>query len=57
VVPETGAREDYGGSGAGYTPALAVWALTVVVAGLVLCVGAGLRSHRHEYDVRAMSCT
>jgi uncharacterized protein YuzE len=47
-----GMHAEHGHAWLGYTPALAVWALTVVVAGLVLCVGAGLRGHRHEYDVR-----
>jgi uncharacterized protein YuzE len=53
-VPSTGweLHAEHGHAWLGYTPALAVWALTVVVAGLVLCVGAGLRGHRHEYDVR-----
>jgi hypothetical protein len=30
----------------GYTPALAIWGLTLVFAGLLLCVGAGLRGRR-----------
>jgi hypothetical protein len=30
----------------GYTPAIAVWALALVLAGLVLWVGQGLRGHR-----------
>jgi hypothetical protein len=30
----------------GYTPALAVWLLALLVAGLLLCVGDGLRGHR-----------
>lgn len=30
----------------GYTPALLVWGLALVVAGLLLCVGQGLRGHR-----------
>jgi len=30
----------------GYTPALAVWALALVVAGLLLCVGDGLKGRR-----------
>jgi hypothetical protein len=30
----------------GYTPAIVIWALTLVVAGLLLCVGDGLRGRR-----------
>jgi hypothetical protein len=30
----------------GYTPALAVWGLALLVAGLLLCIGGGLRGHR-----------
>jgi hypothetical protein len=30
----------------GYTPAIVIWALTLVVAGLLLCVGEGLRGRR-----------
>jgi hypothetical protein len=30
----------------GYTPALAIWGLTLVFVGLLLCVGAGLRGRR-----------
>ena len=30
----------------GYTPAIVIWALALVLAGLVLCVGVGLRGRR-----------
>jgi hypothetical protein len=41
-----GMHSEHGHAWLGYTPALALWGLAVVVAGLVLCVGAGLRGHR-----------
>jgi hypothetical protein len=41
-----GVHAEHGHAWLGYTPALALWGLTVVVAGLVLCVGQGLRGHR-----------
>jgi hypothetical protein len=41
-----GMHAEHGHAWLGYTPALAVWGLTVVVAGLVLCVGEGLRGRR-----------
>jgi hypothetical protein len=41
-----GMHAEQGHAWLGYTPALALWALTVVLAGLVLCVGDGLRGHR-----------
>jgi hypothetical protein len=41
-----GLHAEHGHAWLGYTPALAIWALTFVVAGLVLCVGAGLRGRR-----------
>jgi hypothetical protein len=41
-----GLHADHGHAWLGYTPALAVWGLTLVVAGLVLCVGEGLRGRR-----------
>lgn len=41
-----GMHAEHGHAWLGYTPALALWGLTVVVAGLVLCVGEGLRGHR-----------
>jgi hypothetical protein len=37
---------DHGHAWLGYTPSLAIWALALVVAGLVLCVGEGLRGRR-----------
>lgn len=41
-----GVHAEHGHAWLGYTPALALWGLTVVVAGLVLCIGDGLRGHR-----------
>jgi hypothetical protein len=41
-----GLHAEHGHAWLGYTPALAIWALTLVVAGLVLCVGEGLRGRR-----------
>jgi hypothetical protein len=41
-----GVHAEHGHAWLGYSPALALWGLAVVVAGLVLCVGAGLRGHR-----------
>jgi hypothetical protein len=41
-----GLHADHGHAWLGYAPALAVWGLTVVVAGLVLCVADGLRGQR-----------
>ena len=41
-----GMHAEHGHAWLGYTPALAVWGLAVVVAGLVLCAGAGIRGHR-----------
>ena len=41
-----GMHSEHGHAWLGYTPALALWGLAVVLAGLVLCVGAGLRGHR-----------
>lgn len=38
-----GMHAEHGHAWLGYTPAVAVWALALVVAGLVLCVGEGLR--------------
>jgi hypothetical protein len=43
---EMGMHAEHGHAWLGYGPALAVWGLTVVLAGLVLCVGGGLRGHR-----------
>jgi hypothetical protein len=41
-----GMHAEHGHAWLGYTPALAVWGLAVVVAGLVLCVGDGMRGRR-----------
>jgi hypothetical protein len=41
-----GLHHDRGHAYLGYTPALAVWALTLLVAGLLLCVGEGLKGRR-----------
>jgi hypothetical protein len=41
-----GLHADEGHAYLGYTPALAVWGLTLLVAGLLLCVGDGLRGNR-----------
>jgi hypothetical protein len=41
-----GLHAEHGHAWLGYTPSLAIWALTFVVAGLVLCVGEGLRCRR-----------
>lgn len=37
---------EHGHAWLGYTPALAVWGMTLVVAGVVLCAGEGLRGGR-----------
>jgi hypothetical protein len=41
-----GMHAEHGHAWLGYTPALAVWGLALVVAGVVLCVGEGLRGRR-----------
>jgi hypothetical protein len=41
-----GMHADHGHAWLGYTPALAIWGFTIVLAGLVLCVGQGLRGQR-----------
>ena len=41
-----GVHADHGHAWLGYTPSLAIWGLALVVAGLVLCVGEGLRGRR-----------
>jgi hypothetical protein len=41
-----GMHAEHGHAWLGYTPALAVWGLALVVAGLVLCVGEGVRGRR-----------
>jgi len=41
-----GLHAEHGHAWLGYTPAIAIWGLALVVAGLVLCVGEGLRSRR-----------
>jgi hypothetical protein len=38
-----GLHAEHGHAYLGYTPAIAVWGLTLVLAGVVLCVGEGLR--------------
>jgi hypothetical protein len=38
-----GMHTEHGHAWLGYTPALAIWGMTLVVAGLVLCAGEGLR--------------
>ena len=43
---QMGMHAEHGHAWLGYGPALAIWGLTVVVAGLVLCVSEGLRGHR-----------
>lgn len=43
---QTGMHAEHGHAWLGYTPALAVWGFTLVLAGLVLSVGLGLRGHR-----------
>jgi hypothetical protein len=40
---QMGLHAEDGHAWLGYTPALAIWGLTLIVAGLVLCVGEGLR--------------
>jgi hypothetical protein len=41
-----GMHAEHGHAWLGYTPALAIWGLALVVAGLLLCIGEGLRGHR-----------
>jgi hypothetical protein len=41
-----GMHAEHGHAWFGYTPAIAIWGLAIVVAGLVLCVSAGLRGQR-----------
>lgn len=41
-----GMHAEHGHAWLGYTPALAIWGLALVVAGVVLCVGEGLRGRR-----------
>jgi hypothetical protein len=43
-----GMHHDHGHAYLGYTPALAVWGLALLVAGLVLCVGDGLRGRQPQ---------
>jgi hypothetical protein len=43
---QMGLHADHGHAYLGYSPAIAVWGLALLVAGLVLCVGDGLRGHR-----------
>jgi hypothetical protein len=41
-----GMHAEHGHAWLGYTPALALWGMTLVIAGLVLCAGEGLRGYR-----------
>jgi hypothetical protein len=41
-----GLHDERGHDYLGYTPALAVWGLTLLVAGLLLCAGEGLQGRR-----------
>jgi hypothetical protein len=41
-----GVHAEHGHAWFGYTPALAIWGLTLLLAGLLLCVGEGLRGYR-----------
>jgi hypothetical protein len=41
-----GIHTDRGHAYLGYTPAVVIWGFTLVVAGLVLCVGEGMRGRR-----------
>ena len=41
-----GLHGEHGHAWLGYAPSLAIWGLALVVAGLVLCVGQGLRGRR-----------
>ena len=41
-----GLHGEHGHAWLGYTPSLAIWGMALVVAGLVLCVGQGLRGRR-----------
>lgn len=41
-----GLHADHGHAWLGYTPALAVWGLTLVLAGVMLCAGEGMRGGR-----------
>jgi hypothetical protein len=42
----TGLHAEHGHAWLGYTPAIVLWGLTFVLAGLLLCIGEGLRGHR-----------
>jgi len=44
--PHMGMHADAGHAYLGYTPALGAWLLALVLAGLALCVGEGLRGRR-----------
>ena len=41
-----GMHSEHGHAWLGYPPALVLWGLAFILAGLVLCVGAGIRGHR-----------
>jgi hypothetical protein len=43
---DMGMHAEHGHAWLGYTPAVAIWGLAFVIAGLVLCVSAGLRGGR-----------
>jgi hypothetical protein len=43
---EMGLHSEHGHAYLGYTPAIAIWGFALVLAGLVLCVGEGLRGRR-----------
>jgi hypothetical protein len=43
---EMGLHSEHGHAYLGYTPALAIWGLALLLAGLILCVGAGMREAR-----------
>ena len=45
---QMGVHAESGHAYLGYTPAILVWGLALVVAGLLLCVGYGLRGHRQS---------
>jgi hypothetical protein len=46
VEQQMGLHAERGHAYLGYTPAIGIWALALVLAGLMLCVGEGLRGRR-----------
>jgi hypothetical protein len=46
VEHEMGLHSEHGHAYLGYTPAIAVWGFALLLAGLILCVGAGMREAR-----------